>query len=172
MSASVQGLDGQLTTYKSHLGAPHPCLRCLFDAEMADDALPSCAQGGVLGPVAGVVGTLQAVEVVKELAGDRRVAFRHAPALRRRGRALDRIGLRAPARLCLRGLRFASRREPAAELAPQPAAEGLTGYVKVKVRVARAGPPAVSGAGIGEVRCRHGRWADWTLRCATMEDAT
>ena len=65
----MQGLDGQLTTYKSYLGAPHPCLRCLFDDAMADDALPSCAQGGVLGPVAGVVGTLQAVEVVKELAG-------------------------------------------------------------------------------------------------------
>jgi adenylyltransferase/sulfurtransferase len=33
-------------------------------------ALPSCAQGGVLGPAAGVVGCLQAVEVVKELLGD------------------------------------------------------------------------------------------------------
>ena len=66
---SLQGLDGQLTTYKSYLGAPHPCLRCLFDDAMSDDALPSCAQGGVLGPVAGVMGTLQAVEVVKELTG-------------------------------------------------------------------------------------------------------
>jgi molybdopterin-synthase adenylyltransferase len=69
VSASVQGLDGQLTTYKSYLGSPHPCLRCLIEDGVTDDALPSCAQGGVLGPVAGVVGTLQAVEVVKELAG-------------------------------------------------------------------------------------------------------
>jgi molybdopterin-synthase adenylyltransferase len=69
VSASVQGLDGQLSTYKSHLGSPHPCLRCLLDTVTSDDALPSCAQGGVLGPVAGVLGTLQAVEVVKELAG-------------------------------------------------------------------------------------------------------
>jgi molybdopterin-synthase adenylyltransferase len=69
VSASVQGLDGQLTTYKSYLGHPHPCIRCLLDAGMSGDALPSCAQGGVLGPVAGVVGTLQAVEVVKELVG-------------------------------------------------------------------------------------------------------
>ena len=69
VSASVQGLDGQLTTYKSHLGSPHPCMRCLLDAEVADDALPSCAQGGVLGPVAGVVGALQAVEIAKEVAG-------------------------------------------------------------------------------------------------------
>jgi adenylyltransferase/sulfurtransferase len=69
VSASVQGLDGQLTTYKAYLGSPHPCMRCVFEAEMAPDALPSCAQGGVLGPVAGVIGTLQAVEVVKELTG-------------------------------------------------------------------------------------------------------
>jgi molybdopterin/thiamine biosynthesis adenylyltransferase len=69
VSASVQGVDGQLTTYKSYLGPPHPCLRCVFGDELRDDALPSCAQGGVLGPVAGVVGTLQAVEVVKELIG-------------------------------------------------------------------------------------------------------
>lgn len=68
VSASVQGLDGQLTTYKSHLGSPHPCLSCLLDQGVADDALPSCAQGGVLGPVAGVMGALQATEVVKELA--------------------------------------------------------------------------------------------------------
>jgi adenylyltransferase/sulfurtransferase len=69
VSAAVQGLDGQLTTYKAHLGSPHPCLRCLVDPDTGEDALPSCAQAGVLGPVAGVLGTLQAVEVVKELAG-------------------------------------------------------------------------------------------------------
>lgn len=69
VSASVQGLDGQLTTYKAYLGSPHPCLRCLVDTETGADALPSCAQGGILGPVAGVLGTLQAVEVIKEVAG-------------------------------------------------------------------------------------------------------
>jgi adenylyltransferase/sulfurtransferase len=70
VSASVQGLYGQLTTFKPHLGPPHPCLRCLFPEEPAAHALPSCAQGGVLGPAAGVVGCLQAVEVVKELLGN------------------------------------------------------------------------------------------------------
>lgn len=69
VSASVQGLDGQLTTFKAHRGPPHPCLRCLFPDEPAADALPSCAQGGVLGPAAGVMGCLQAVEVAKEILG-------------------------------------------------------------------------------------------------------
>ena len=69
VSAAVQGMDGQLTTFKAHLGPPHPCFHCLFPEEPAAGALPSCAQGGVLGPAAGVVGTLQAVEVIKELLG-------------------------------------------------------------------------------------------------------
>jgi molybdopterin/thiamine biosynthesis adenylyltransferase len=67
VSAAVQGLEGQLTTYKGHLGPPHPCFRCLFPSEAPPHLLPTCAEGGVLGPVAGVVGCLQAVEVVKEL---------------------------------------------------------------------------------------------------------
>ena len=67
VSASVQGMNGQLTTYKAHLGPPHPCLRCLLPETPDARALPSCAQAGVLGPAAGVVGTMQAVEVVKEI---------------------------------------------------------------------------------------------------------
>ena len=75
VSASVQGWDGQLTTYKAYRGAPHPCLRCVFPETPAADALPSCAQGGVLGPAAGVMGCLQAVEVVKELLGFEHVSL-------------------------------------------------------------------------------------------------
>lgn len=105
VSASVQGLDGQLSTFKPHLGAPHPCLRCLFPDEPAADALPSCVQGGVLGPAAGVVATLQAVEVVKELAGfgeslSGRLLLYDAAAA-----TLDRVGVRrrpACARACVR----------------------------------------------------------------------
>lgn len=69
VSGSIQGLDGQLTTYKAYLGVPHPCLHCLFDTGMPAHALPSCAQGGVLGPAAGVLGSLQAIEVIKEILG-------------------------------------------------------------------------------------------------------
>jgi adenylyltransferase/sulfurtransferase len=69
VSAAVQGLEGQLTTYKAHLGPPHPCYRCLFVSAPPPDLIPTCAQGGVLGPAVGVMGSLQAVEVVKELLG-------------------------------------------------------------------------------------------------------
>jgi len=69
VSAAVQGLEGQLTTYKAYLGAPHPCYRCLFPSAPPPDLIPTCAQGGVLGPAVGVVGSLQAVEVVKEILG-------------------------------------------------------------------------------------------------------
>ncbi len=69
VSAAVQGLEGQLSTYKAHLGAPHPCYRCVFPDTPPADLIPSCAEGGVMGPVVGVMGCLQAVEVIKELAG-------------------------------------------------------------------------------------------------------
>lgn len=69
VSAAVQGVEGQISTYKAHLGAPHPCYRCVFPDHPPDDLIPSCAEGGVLGPVVGVMGSLQAVEVVKELLG-------------------------------------------------------------------------------------------------------
>ena len=67
VSAAVQGLEGQLTTYKAHLGTPHPCYRCLFPKAPPPGLIPTCAEGGVLGPAAGVLGCLQAVEVVKEI---------------------------------------------------------------------------------------------------------
>jgi len=69
VSAAVQGVEGQLSTYKAHLGPPHPCYRCIFPDKPPADLIPSCAEGGVLGPVVGVMGSLQAVEVIKELLG-------------------------------------------------------------------------------------------------------
>lgn len=59
VSAALFRFHGQLATFK----APGPCYRCLHP----DDSVPSCAEAGVLGPVAGLMGTLQAGEVVKEI---------------------------------------------------------------------------------------------------------
>ena len=69
VSAAVQGVEGQLSVYKAYLGPPHPCYRCVFPEDPPEDLIPSCAEGGVLGPVVGVMGSLQAVEVIKELLG-------------------------------------------------------------------------------------------------------
>lgn len=69
VSAAILRFEGQLTTHKAYLGAGHPCLRCLFAAPPPPDQVPSCAAAGVLGALAGTMGSLQATEVVKELLG-------------------------------------------------------------------------------------------------------
>ncbi|MBX6323213.1 MAG: molybdopterin-synthase adenylyltransferase MoeB [Rhodospirillaceae bacterium] len=69
VSAALLRFDGQLSTFKPHLGAEHPCYRCLFPEPPAEDFIPRCEQAGILGAVAGVMGTLQATEVLKELLG-------------------------------------------------------------------------------------------------------
>jgi adenylyltransferase/sulfurtransferase len=69
VSASILRFEGQLTTYKAWQGAHHPCLRCLFAAPPPPDQVPSCAAAGVLGALAGTMGSWQAGEVVKEILG-------------------------------------------------------------------------------------------------------
>jgi adenylyltransferase/sulfurtransferase len=71
--AAVGQFDGSLTTLKPHVaganGSPNPTYRCLFPAPPPDGLLPTCAQAGVLGALVGVVGSLQALEVIKEIVG-------------------------------------------------------------------------------------------------------
>ena len=69
VAAAILRFEGQISTWKAHLGAPHPCYRCVFPAPPPPDAVPSCAQAGVLGAMAGTVGAWQASEVVKEILG-------------------------------------------------------------------------------------------------------
>jgi len=69
VSAAILRFDGQISTYKAYEGVGHPCLRCIFPEVPAEDAVPSCAQAGVLGALAGTLGALQATEVVKEILG-------------------------------------------------------------------------------------------------------
>src|SRR5204863_6535066 len=68
VSAAVTEFDGQLATYKAHDGVS-PCYRCLFPAPPPPGTVPSCSETGVLGAAAGVMGSLQALEVLKEAAG-------------------------------------------------------------------------------------------------------
>ena len=69
VAAAVSPFDGQLSTFKAYLGPPHPCYRCLFREPPPPDLVPRCETAGILGAVAGVIGTLQATEVLKELLG-------------------------------------------------------------------------------------------------------
>jgi adenylyltransferase/sulfurtransferase len=69
ISGAVLRFRGQISTYKPHAGPEHPCLRCLFPEPPAPGEVPSCAEGGVLGTVAGTIGVMQATEAVKELLG-------------------------------------------------------------------------------------------------------
>jgi adenylyltransferase/sulfurtransferase len=65
ISAAVLRFDGQLATFKPG----GPCYRCLYPAPPPDGLVPSCGEAGVLGAVVGVMGSLQAVEVLKEILG-------------------------------------------------------------------------------------------------------
>jgi molybdopterin/thiamine biosynthesis adenylyltransferase len=71
--AAVGPFDGYVSTFKPHLkaadGSPYPTYRCLFPEAPPPDTLFNCADVGVLGSVVGVIGTLQATEVLKEILG-------------------------------------------------------------------------------------------------------
>jgi sulfur-carrier protein adenylyltransferase/sulfurtransferase len=63
--ASVYQYEGQLQAYKPEPG--HACLRCLWPDAVADGVVGNCAEAGVLGPVPGIFGTLQALLAIKIL---------------------------------------------------------------------------------------------------------
>lgn len=69
ISAALSPFDGQLSSFKAYLGPPHPCYRCLFREPPPPDSVPRCETAGILGAIAGVMGTLQATEVLKEILG-------------------------------------------------------------------------------------------------------
>ena len=63
---SVVRFDGQVSVFDAMRG---PCYRCLFREPPPPGLVPSCAEGGVLGVLPGVIGTLQALEAIKLLLG-------------------------------------------------------------------------------------------------------
>jgi adenylyltransferase/sulfurtransferase len=70
ISAAVTEFDGQLATYKAHAGnKKYPCYRCFNPAPPPPGTVPNCSETGVLGAAAGVMGTLAALEVLKEITG-------------------------------------------------------------------------------------------------------
>ncbi len=67
ISAALTQWEGQISLFAPHLQTP--CYQCIFP-ERPDPALvPSCAEGGVLGPLPGVLGAMMAVEAIKTITG-------------------------------------------------------------------------------------------------------
>lgn len=69
VSAALGPFEGQLATFKPHAGDGLPCYRCFLPTEPTPDEQRTCSDFGILGAVAGVVGSLQALEILKEITG-------------------------------------------------------------------------------------------------------
>lgn len=73
VTAALGGFDASLTTLRPFEtgpgGRPNPTYRCLFPEPPPAGTVPNCAEVGVLGALAGVVGAMMALEVVREIVG-------------------------------------------------------------------------------------------------------
>lgn len=73
VTGALGRFDASLTTLRAHErgpdGRPNPTYRCLFPEAPPPGAMPTCEAAGVLGAVAGVLGSLMALEVVREVVG-------------------------------------------------------------------------------------------------------
>jgi molybdopterin/thiamine biosynthesis adenylyltransferase len=73
VTAALGQFDASLTTIRAHetdaQGRPNPTYRCLFPDAPPAGAIPTCAEAGVLGALAGMMGSMMAMEVVREIVG-------------------------------------------------------------------------------------------------------
>ena len=73
ITAALGTFDGTLTTIRAHErgadGKPNPSYRCLFPEPPPPGTVPACAEAGILGALAGVVGSMMALEVIREIVG-------------------------------------------------------------------------------------------------------
>jgi adenylyltransferase/sulfurtransferase len=73
VTAAIGTFDGSLTSIRAHErradGTPNPTYRCLFPEPPPAGAIPACDEAGVLGALPGVLGSLMALEVIREIVG-------------------------------------------------------------------------------------------------------
>ena len=73
VTAALGAFDGTLTTIRAHQrgadGRPNPTYRCLFPEPPPPGSVPTCAEAGILGALAGVIGSMAALEVIREIVG-------------------------------------------------------------------------------------------------------
>ena len=73
VTAAVGIFDGTLTTIRAHEtgadGARNPTYRCLFPEPPPAGSIPACAEAGILGALPGILGSMMALEVMREIVG-------------------------------------------------------------------------------------------------------
>ncbi len=73
VTAAVGTFDGTLTTVRAHErgkdGQPNPTYRCLFPEAPPPGTVPACSEAGILGALTGVLGSMMALEVIREIVG-------------------------------------------------------------------------------------------------------
>ena len=73
VTAAVGTFDGTLTTIRAHErgkdGKPNPTYRCLFPEPPPPGTVPACSEAGILGALVGVLGSMMAFEVIREIVG-------------------------------------------------------------------------------------------------------
>jgi adenylyltransferase/sulfurtransferase len=73
VTAAVGTFDGTLTTIRAHEraadGTPNPTYRCLFPEPPPAGTVPACAEAGILGALPGILGSMMALEVIREIVG-------------------------------------------------------------------------------------------------------
>ena len=126
VSASILGFDGQISTFVPYEG---PCYRCLYPTPPPAELAPSCSANGVLGVMAGTMGTLQANEVIKLILGAGESADRPPAPLRGARHQLHRA--EGPPRPRLPDLRRARRGDPGVGDGPVP---GLRRFLRRRRR--------------------------------------
>jgi molybdopterin-synthase adenylyltransferase len=72
VTGAVGSFDGTLTTIRAHQRGPdgrNPTYRCLFPEPPPAGTVPACAEAGILGALTGIVGSMMALEVIREIVG-------------------------------------------------------------------------------------------------------
>src|SRR5215216_6306952 len=73
VTAAVATFDGTLTTIRAHErgadGRPNPTYRCIFPEPPPAGSIPACSEAGILGALTGVLGSMMALEVTREIVG-------------------------------------------------------------------------------------------------------
>jgi adenylyltransferase/sulfurtransferase len=73
VTAALGTFDATLTTLRPHErgadGEPNPTYRCLFPEPPSPGMVPACAEAGILGALPGIVGSMMALEVIREIVG-------------------------------------------------------------------------------------------------------